>query len=60
MDFTFTVTATVDRVEGKFASRDEIEGELREALDSANPGEVSGVGADAMSTYEVTDWEVAS
>lgn len=56
--FSFTVDVDVDRTEGKFASRDEIEGELRQWLEDANQGSVDGIGADGASTYEVTDWSV--
>lgn len=48
--FSFTVDVDVDRTEGKFASRDEIEGELRQWLEDANQGSVDGIGA--------TDWSV--
>lgn len=56
--FRFVVEATLDRTEGKFASRDEMLERLQDALDSANPGTVDGVGSDGTSTYEVTDWSV--
>lgn len=52
------VTATVERTQGKFAARDELVEEIQQALDDANPGSISGVGADADSEYEITDWEV--
>jgi hypothetical protein len=55
MKFTFTVTVEVERVEGKFASRDEIADYLREEIEGAIPGEVDGVGADGDSRYDVTD-----
>jgi hypothetical protein len=58
MRFTFTVEVEVERTEGKFASRDEVAEQITDALDSANPGSVDGIGADGMSTYEVTDWSV--
>jgi hypothetical protein len=56
--FKFVVEVDLDRVEGKFASRDEMAEQLQEALDSANPGSVDGIGADGMSSYEVSGWEV--
>lgn len=56
--FRFLVTVEVERTEGKFASRDELYQELETALSDANPSDVSGIGADGMSTYEVTMWEV--
>ena len=58
MRVKFTVEAEVERISGKFASKDEIEGEIQQALDEANPGSVSGVGADGDSEYEVNDWTV--
>lgn len=59
MKFTFTVEVEVERVQGKFASRDEIAEQLREAVKGADPGSVDGVGADGDSEYEVTSWEVS-
>ena len=59
MQFSFSITVEVDRESGKFASREEIRDAIREALESADPGEVFGVGADGDSTYTVTDWSVA-
>jgi hypothetical protein len=57
-EFEFTVKVTVERESGKFASRDEIAEELRQAIEYADPGSVSGVGADGDSEYAVTEWEV--
>jgi hypothetical protein len=59
MKFTFTVEVEVERESGKFAARDEIEAELRDALEGSDPGEVSGVGADGDSVYTVADWSVS-
>jgi hypothetical protein len=58
MRFTFEVTVEVERLEGKFASRDEIEQYLFDEIEGAAPSEVSGVGADGDSTYEVTSFVV--
>lgn len=58
MKFTFTVEIEVDRVEGKFAARDEIAEELLNEIEGNAPTEVYGVGADGDSTYEVTDYSV--
>lgn len=60
MRFTFTVTAEVEREQGKFASRDEIQAEVQEWLESANQDEVSGIGADGDSIYNVIEWEVVA
>lgn len=57
--FKFTVEVTLDRVEGKFAGRDEMAEQIQEALDSANPYTVDGIGADGTSSYEVSDWSVS-
>jgi hypothetical protein len=56
--FTYTVEVEVERVEGKFASRDEVAEQLQEALDSADPGSIDGIGADSASNYEVQSWDV--
>jgi hypothetical protein len=55
--FEFTVTIEVDRVEGKFASRDELRDQLLEALEGADPGQLEG---DSGGQYETTTWEVTS
>jgi hypothetical protein len=56
--FTYTVEVEVERVEGKFASRDEVAEQLQEALESADPGSIDGIGSDGTSGYEVTSWSV--
>jgi hypothetical protein len=58
VNFTYTVSVSVERDEGKFASRDEVAEQLQEALESADPGSVDGVGADGSSTYSVVNWDV--
>jgi hypothetical protein len=58
MRFEFKVSVEVERESGKFASRDEIAEELRTALADADPGQVSGVGADGDSYYNTIEWEV--
>lgn len=55
MDFAFTVNVGVDRVEGKFATREEIEEQILEALEGADPGEYEGANG---GQYETTDWVV--
>lgn len=55
----FTITVSVDRVSGKFASKDDVIDQITGWLENANEGQVSGVGADGDSEYEVTDWDVA-
>lgn len=58
MTFEFKVTVTVERVSGKFASRDEISEALMAELEGAEPYGVSGLGADGMSEYETSDFTV--
>ncbi len=57
--FTLTVEVEVERTEGKFASREEMAEALIEALEQADPGELYGLGADGMSTYQVNSFEVS-
>lgn len=59
MRFVFLVEVEVQRDEGKFASRDEVAEQLQEAIESADPGSVDGVGADGASTYSTVDWSVS-
>lgn len=56
--FSFTITAIVERESGKFASRDEIADEIINELEGADPGYVSGIGADGDSEYTIIDWTV--
>ena len=55
MKFTYTVSVEVERTQGKFASRDEIEEQILDALEGADPGVVS---CDDGGEYEVVDWTV--
>lgn len=57
--FTFTVNVVLEREEGKFMSRDEMQEQLQEALESADPGSVDG-GSDGGSSYAVTEWDVSA
>jgi hypothetical protein len=56
MRFMFMVEAETDRIEGKFASRDEIGGQISEAIESADPGSID---TDEGAQYETTSWEVS-
>lgn len=58
--FSFTVNVTVERTEGKFASRDELEEAIMSSLEYANEGSIDGVGNDGNSNYEIVDWEVSA
>lgn len=50
-----TMEVEVERVQGKFASRDAIEENLRAELDGANPGTLDV----DDSEYEIIDWEIS-
>jgi hypothetical protein len=58
MRFRATIDIEVSRVTGKFASKDEISELIGDALSDASP-DVSGVGADGDSEYEIAEWEVS-
>lgn len=51
MQFRFEVNATVERTQGKFASREDIAEIIRSALEESGP-DTSGVGPDGDSEYE--------
>jgi len=55
MQFTIKVNVNVERTEGKFATRDEIEAQIVEAIESADPGTFEGENG---GQYEVNDWSV--
>lgn len=50
----------VERISGRFASREEIEEALQEEVTSADPGNLSGLGSEGDSEYEVTSWDVTA
>ncbi len=58
MKFRFEVEVEVERIEGKFAGRDEIEDQIFEWLTNADEGQIDGIGADGSSQYETIDWSV--
>ena len=58
MRFAYLVTVDAERIEGKFAGRDEVGEELSSAIEGADPGSIDGIGADGTSSYEVSDWTV--
>ena len=55
MQFEFKVSVEVERDEGKFASRDELEEELTQALAGADPGSIEGENG---GRYSVVTWDV--
>lgn len=56
--FTFKVTVETNRESGKFATRDEQADNIRDAIEGADPGYLSGLGDDGDSEYTVDSWEV--
>ena len=56
--FTFTVEVEVERTSGKFATRDEMADTIREWIEGADEGSLSGIGPDGDSEYETTGWTV--
>lgn len=56
--FEFKITVTLERDQGKFASREEMSEALIAELEGADPGGVYGIGADGSSDYSVTDFTV--
>lgn len=56
MHFVFTVEVEIERDEGVFASREELEAQVQEALEGADPGSISG---DEGGQYSVTMFEVS-
>lgn len=55
MRFTFTVEVELERSQGKFATRDEMQDQIIEALEGADPGSLTG---DNEGEYDVVSWEV--
>lgn len=55
MRFEYKVTVEVERSEGKFASRDELSEQIREALEQADPQQLDGENG---GVYEVNEWTV--
>lgn len=57
MRFTFQVEVEVQRIQGKFSSRDDIEQQLQETLEGADPSSLEGENG---GEYEVVAWEVST
>jgi hypothetical protein len=55
MRFSFTVEAEVERITGRFATRDELLEQVREAIESADPRSLTG---ENEGEYEVQEWTV--
>ena len=56
--FSFKVSVETNRESGKFATRDEQADSLRDAIEGADPGYLSGLGDYGDSEYTVDLWEV--
>lgn len=56
MNFSFIVNVSVDRTEGKFATKDEIREQILDALNGADPQSYDG---DNGGQYETTEWDVS-
>jgi hypothetical protein len=53
--FEFKVTVEAERVEGKFASREDLAGQIRDELENTNPGSLTG---ENDGEYDIVEWEV--
>lgn len=52
------IIATIERTSGLFAAKDDIAEALRDELEGADPGYLSGLGNNGNSEYEITDFTV--
>lgn len=55
-NFKFVVEVSLNRTQGKFAPRDDLGEEIRQAIDDANPGSINA-GDDGE--YDVESWDVS-
>lgn len=60
MRVTITVEVELERISGKFASKSDVVDQLIDELERSQPSDVSGIGADGDSAYEIVDWAVSS
>jgi hypothetical protein len=59
--FKVEIEVVVERVEGKFASRDEIAEAIQDAIGNPAEGDsLSGIGADGTSEYEIVSSTVVA
>jgi hypothetical protein len=56
MHITITIEVELTRIEGKFATKEELAEQIVTELESAEPGELEGENG---GQYEVTSWEVS-
>jgi len=55
MNIEFRIIVSVSRQRGKFASHDELAQQIADALDQANPGELTGENG---GEYTVDEWDI--
>lgn len=55
MMFEYTVRVQVERMEGKFATKDELSEQIEDALEQAAPPSLEGENG---GQYDITEWEV--
>ena len=55
MKFTFVVEVEVERERGKFATRDEISGQIQSTLEEADPGQYE---TENQGDYATASWDV--
>jgi hypothetical protein len=55
MDFTVTVNVSVERTEGKFATKEELREQIMEAIEAADPQTLEGENG---GQYSITTWDV--
>ena len=60
MKVILRIEAELQHVTGKFAGRDEVEQYLIDETEANDPGGVYGVGEEAETEYEITDWQVSA
>lgn len=55
MIFEYKVRVEVNRIEGKFASREDLGSQISDELENANPSDLTG---ENDGQYEIVEWEV--
>jgi hypothetical protein len=53
--FTYLIDIEIEKTEGKFASRDEMDEQIQEALGDANPENLTG---ENDGEYDVIQWDI--
>lgn len=57
MKINIQIEVEVERISGLFAPKDEIADQILSEIEGADPGSVTGVGANGDSEYEIVSWE---